>query len=128
MKQIHACLISKKQAVQLRHPQPDRKGENMDNKPINEQICDIMAEILTLESSADEIHAEIRKRKNQINSKIKELGFDIKAFNKVLADFRILQNPSKKADFLRECREIAKIKVALHQPSLFEYAKDIKDE
>lgn len=93
-------------------------------KPINEQICDLMAQILTLESSAEEIRAEIRARKKEIRDKIKELGFDVKAFNKVLDDYRVLQSPERKAKWWEMQEEIAKINFALHQPTLFEYARE----
>lgn len=92
-------------------------------KPINEQICDLMAEILTLEDSEAEIRAEIRRRKAEIKEKVKDLGFDYKAFNKVLNDYRIFHNPEKKEAWWRQCEEVAKIQVALKQPTLFEYAR-----
>ena len=92
-------------------------------KPINEQICALMAEILTLESSADEIRAEIRKRKDEIKKKIKDLGFSVKAFNKVLDDYRVLQSPARKEKWWELQEEIAKINFALRQPTLFVYAR-----
>lgn len=91
-------------------------------KPINEQICELMAQIMTLESS-EEIRAEIRARKKEINQKIKDLGFDTKAFNKVLAEYRIQMNPAKKRAWWEQCEQVAKIQFALEQPPLFEYAR-----
>lgn len=93
-------------------------------KPINEQICELMAEILTLESTAAEIRAEIAARKKDIRERIKDLGFDPKAFNKVLDDYRVLKDPNRKAKWMEQCEEVAKIQVALRQPTLFEMARD----
>ncbi len=92
-------------------------------KPINEQIIELIAQILTLESAGEEIRAEIRAKKKDINEKIKELGFEPKAFNKVLSDYRIQMNPAKKAEWWQRCEQVAKIQFALKQPSLFEYAR-----
>ena len=94
-----------------------------DEKPINEKICEAIAQIMILEDSAAEIRAEIADRKREIREKIKELGFNVKAFNKVLESFRIQRDSEKKEKWLELQKEIAKIQVALRQPSLFEYAR-----
>lgn len=98
----------------------------MDKKPINEQIVEAMAQIMALEDTAAETRAEIARRKAEIRDKIKEMGFDTKAFNKVLQSFRIMSSPQRKAEWLQLQSEIAKIQVALQQPTLFDAVQGLK--
>lgn len=87
----------------------------MDKKPIDKQILETMGQIMALEDTAAETRAEIARRKAEIRAQIKEMGFDAKAFNKVLQTFRIMSSPRRKEEWLQMQSEIAKIQVALRQ-------------
>lgn len=94
-----------------------------DVKPINEKIVAAIAELLQVEEIINDNRQTARDIKKRIHEDVKDMGFDIKAFNKILNDFRILKSPAKKQAWLEQQKEIARIEVALHQPTLFEYAR-----
>lgn len=96
--------------------------EKKDN--IRDKIVEAMTRLLATDDAIAEIRDQAKEIRKEIMQDVEAMGFNKKAFRQILQEMKIQRSPRLKAEWLENLREKAKINVALHQPDLFEYARD----